>query len=247
MALIEEMEKQGNFLFRYRSYLPLFILVGGLGVFYFNRTQYPDNQLDEWYKYVCLADGLFGLLIRIYTVGHTPDNTSGRNTSAGQVADELNQTGIYSAVRHPLYLGNFLMWLSIGMLTESLWFCMAFVFMYWVYYERIMFAEEAFLRNKFKEKYLDWASKVPAFVPSFSSWKSSKYSFSWKKVLKREKNGVFALFTLFFMFEIFENYLKTNEFVLEKSFWFYGFIGSGIFYFIFKALKNTKMMQEKGR
>lgn len=247
MALIEEMEEQGNFLFRYRSYIPLVILVGGLAVFYYNTTQYPDNQLGEWYKYICLGVGLLGLLVRVYTVGHTPANTSGRNTAAGQVADELNQTGIYSTVRHPLYLGNFLMWLGVGMLTENTWFVVAFTFMYWVYYERIMFAEEAFLRRKFGEKYTSWAAVTPAFVPSFGNWKSPKYSFSWKKVLKKEKNGLSALFSLFFIFEILENYLKTNEFVFEKSFWFYGFIGSTIFYIIFKALKNTKMMEEEGR
>lgn len=247
MALIEEMEEQGNFLFRYRSYIPLVILVGGLAVFYYNITQYPDNQLGEWYKYICLSVGLLGLLVRVYTVGHTPANTSGRNTAAGQVADELNQTGIYSTVRHPLYLGNFLMWLGVGMLTENTWFVVAFTFMYWVYYERIMFAEEAFLRRKFGEEYTSWAAVTPAFVPSFGNWKSPKYSFSWKKVLKKEKNGLSALFSLFFIFEILENYLKTNEFVFEKSFWFYAFIGSTIFYIIFKALKNTKMMEEEGR
>ena len=33
-------------------------------------------------------------------------NTSGRNTH-DQVADSLNTSGIYSIVRHPLYVGNF--------------------------------------------------------------------------------------------------------------------------------------------
>jgi hypothetical protein len=33
MALQEEMEKQGNFLFKYRGYLPLIIVAIGLAVF----------------------------------------------------------------------------------------------------------------------------------------------------------------------------------------------------------------------
>jgi len=33
MALQEEMEKQGNFLFKYRGYLPLIIVAVGLAVF----------------------------------------------------------------------------------------------------------------------------------------------------------------------------------------------------------------------
>jgi len=82
-----------------------------------------------------------GLFIRAYAVGHTPANTSGRNTKE-QLADELNTTGIYSMVRHPLYLGNFFMWLGAAVLTKNGWFIVAFILLYWIYYERIMFAEE---------------------------------------------------------------------------------------------------------
>jgi len=100
---------------------------------------------------------LCGLAIRVYTVGHTPANTSGRNT-AGQLAESLNTTGIYSLVRHPLYLGNFFMWLGVALLIANFWFVIAFVFAYWIYYERIMFAEEQFLRTKFGPTYVEWAN-----------------------------------------------------------------------------------------
>ena len=63
----------------------------------------------------------FGLGIRVFTVGFTPKNTSGRNT-AEQIADVLNTSGIYSMVRHPLYVGNFFMWLGIGLLTQNPYF-----------------------------------------------------------------------------------------------------------------------------
>lgn len=248
MALIEEMEDQGNFLFKYRSNLPLVILVLGLGVFVYNKITGVESYGDS-YWFVCLAVGLAGLLVRIYTVGHTPANTSGRNTDQGQLADELNTTGIYSTVRHPLYLGNFLMWLGVGMLAENTWFIVAFTFMYWVYYERIMFAEEAFLRRKFDNIYLDWAAQTPAFIPSLKKFKSAKYPFSIKKVLKKEKNGVAALFGLFWIFEVVGNYLENGETIeIEKSFWFYAFVASTIFYFIFKIIKSkTTMLDEEGR
>ncbi|MGB8874133.1 MAG: hypothetical protein WCC75_12145, partial [Desulfobaccales bacterium] len=45
--------------------------------------------------------------------GLPPRGTSGRNTQ-GQVAETLNTTGIYSLVRNPLYLGNFLIWLGLS-------------------------------------------------------------------------------------------------------------------------------------
>ena len=142
MALQEEMESQGNFLFKHRGTFPIIILV--IGFFIFLQTKMNSEILsnetliqENIYQYVCLFISLFGLIIRIYTVGHTPANTSGRNTS-GQLADVLNSTGIYSIVRHPLYLGNFFMWLGVAMLTFNFWFIIAFIFIYWVYYERII-------------------------------------------------------------------------------------------------------------
>jgi protein-S-isoprenylcysteine O-methyltransferase Ste14 len=248
MALIEELESQGNVLFKYRSYIPLVFLLSGLGVFVYkvNNMTYPE--LSFYYWLICLCVGLLGLLVRIYAVGHTPANTSGRNTADGQIADELNQTGIYSIVRHPLYLGNFLMWLAVGMLTADLWYIVAFTFMYWVYYERIMFAEEAFLRRKFGETYLTWAEDKPAFIPKLQSPTLPKYPFSIKKILKKEKNGVAAMFGLFYLFEVVGEYVKWGEFSFKPTFWFWGFAISTVLYLILKVIKRTTtILEEEGR
>ncbi len=113
MSLQEELEKQGIWLFRYRGTLPLIVLL--IGTILYLRTEiYPETFFLEetpyeiYFEMLCLLVSLFGLAIRVYTVGYTPRNTSGRNIKK-QVADKLNTTGIYSIVRHPLYLGNFFM------------------------------------------------------------------------------------------------------------------------------------------
>jgi len=248
--LQKELKKQGNFLFQYRGLLPLIILFVGLGVFVFTRLEYGNQPSFFWtdsYMYICFAVAMFGQLIRVLTVGYTPDNTSGRNTHA-QVADEVNRTGIYSTVRHPLYVGNFFMWLGVAGLTGNMWFLMAFVFIYWVYYERIMFAEEKFLARKFGKLYKQWAKRTPAFVPSFKNFEMPRYPFSWKKVLKREKNGINAIFLMFFVFDFIGNSLKAGKIVLEQNFWFYAMIISFTIYFILKFIKRmTSLLDEEGR
>lgn len=251
MALQEEFEKQGIWLFRYRSYLPLLVLIIGIAIFaqtkLYNKSSVINN--DSWehlFEYICLLISLIGLFIRIYTVGHTPQNTSGRNTSAGQVADTLNTTGMYSIVRHPLYLGNFLMWLGIALLTGNIWFTVAFCFLYWLYYERIMFAEEQFLRKKFEGEYLKWAEIAPPVIPNFKNFQKPNICFSWKKVLKKEKNGLFALFLIFTLFDVLGEVIER-----ERNF-NYGLILfcllTGVSYIVLKYLKmKTTILNEINR
>lgn len=153
------------------------------------------------YECFCLAVSLSGFAVRVYTVGHTPGGTSGRNTKL-QVADTINTTGIYSVVRHPLYLGNVLMYFGIALLTCNVGFVVASVLLFFLYYERIMYAEESFLRRKFGEAFSSWASATPAIFPCLSMFRPSHLPFSWKKVMKKEKNGLAALLLVFALFDI---------------------------------------------
>jgi len=246
MAFQEELRKQGDFLFKYRSFLPIIILLVGLAVFVFSVLGRIENS-DIWtfraYPYICLAVSILGLIVRIVTVGFTPKNTSGRNTKTGQVADELNTSGIYSTLRHPLYLGNFFMWLGVAMLTQNTWFIVAFVLFYMVYYERIMYAEEAFLRIKFGQAYLDWAEHTPAIIPSFRSRKKAKYPFSILKVLKREKNGLWAVFLLFWIFDMTGHMISEGIAMPNVTFWLYGAVASTLFYLIIKLLDKLKVLR----
>jgi len=211
------------------------------GTFWLEETPY-----EVYYEYLCLAISLLGLVIRIITVGYTPGNTSGRNVK-NQLADSLNTTGMYSIVRHPLYLGNFFMWLGPAMLTGNFWFIISFCLFFRIYYERIMLAEELFLRDKFGSAYLDWAAKRPPFMPR---WKAKfvrpALPFSWKKVLKKEKNGLAAIFIIFFVFdalgELIENKFEINWFI------FISCIVTCIGYLILKYLKKyTHVLDEEGR
>jgi protein-S-isoprenylcysteine O-methyltransferase Ste14 len=101
MALREEMEASGRWLFRWRSYLPLCMVVLFLVALRSFHYPYESHLLDEIWEMVCLGISLFGLGVRILTLGSVPSGTSGRNTR-NQLANVLNTTGMYSIVRHPL-------------------------------------------------------------------------------------------------------------------------------------------------
>lgn len=245
MALKEELEKQGNWLFKYRSILPVGILFVGLVVFIETNLQQTITDCTVYYEFFCLLVSLTGLGIRIYTVGHTPKNTSGRNTAEGQVADTLNTTGIYSVVRNPLYLGNFFMWLGPALLTESIWFIMSFVLFYWIYYERIVYAEEQFLERKFGTVYKEWADKVPVFIPKLEMFTTSSLSFSIKKVIKKEKNGLFAVFLIFMVFDLVGELIKRHTHY--NILFVIGCLLTMVTYIVLKIIKKRTSYLENNR
>ena len=161
MPLIEELNQQGNRLFKHRSKLPIPFAIFGMDLYLFTAKSSESNLVFEVF---CLSVGLFGQIIRAITLGYTPKGTSGRNTN-GQVAEQLNTKGMYSIMRNPLYLGNFFMWFAVVLFVNIHWFSMFYIMCFWMYYERIIFAEENFLLNKYGEPYINWASSTPIFLP----------------------------------------------------------------------------------
>jgi protein-S-isoprenylcysteine O-methyltransferase Ste14 len=195
--LVKELESQGNTLFKYRGQLPVVLLLAGLVIYYLAGA---EIAVPYW-TYISFAVVLLGQFIRIYAIGHASRNTSGRNTQQ-QVADAVNTKGAYSIVRHPLYVGNFFMWLGSAMLSQNIPFIVIFILIFWLFYERVMIAEEQYLVKKFGSLYSDWAAKVPPFIPRFSNWQPNEFLFSWKVILKREDTPVLNITLVFFLFEL---------------------------------------------
>ena len=115
---------------------------------------YPfgSHKADILLEVTCFLTALTGLAIRIYTVSRAPKGTSGRTTRQAKTS-ELNTTGMYSIVRHLLYLGNLLIWAAITLFLHATVFTLACVALFIVYYERIILSEEAFLKRKFGRTY----------------------------------------------------------------------------------------------
>jgi len=245
MALVHEFESSGNWLFRRRSWLPVFMIVAGVLMMYTGNRQAIIFDLRD--EMIFLGVCLLGQMIRVITVAYAPRNTSGRNTVAGQLADELNTTGIYSLVRHPLYVGNFFMWLGPVLFLRSVTFTIVFALLYWLYYERIMFAEEQFLRRKFGEKYDKWSEKVAPFIPFSIKYTPSGMSFSIRNVLKREYNSFVNIFVIFFILDIFRNLFLTGSFNVTEI-WLYLTTGAVFVWALVRAIhKATRWLEVEGR
>jgi len=209
-----------------------------------NRQAILFDMRDE---IIFLGVSVFGLLIRALTVGFTPKNTSGRNTVNGQVADELNVTGIYSLLRHPLYLGNFFMWLGPVLFLRSVEAALLFLLIYWLYYERIMFAEEQFLRSKFGDIYDKWSEKVSSIIPYSFNYIRPSLPFSVRIVLKKEYNSFVNIFVIFTILDLFRNYFLSERIYLTGM-WIWLFVSAGVIWIALRTIeKRTHWLDVEGR
>jgi len=238
LALIDSFEKSGNFLFRYRGHLPLILIILSIPVAFL--TPYNKLHKIEYFQFSIFVGAFIfialGHFIRILTVGRRFMQSSGRNRSH-QVANNLNTKGIYSIVRHPLYLGNGFIWLGLTCFLENLWFSIIFILVFWIYYERIMFAEEQFLSRKFGDDYCKWANQVPAFIPDFKNYQSSANLFSWRIVLKNEYPGwISTATTLLFIFVLKSSVVESKFHFTQTDFIFAGIIL--VFGITFKFIKK---------
>ena len=207
MALVNSWEKQGNFLLKYRGQFPVILFVLSVPFLYF--TELINESSIVYWNYTAVLVSFVGFLIRFYTIGTTPKGTSGRNTKE-QIADYLNSTGIYSLVRHPLYLGNYLIWIGIAIFTYNIYFIIIVSLLFWIYYERIMFAEERFLEKKFGDEYLNWSNGIAAFIPSFTNFTKTIIPLSLKSILRREYAGLLATVIGFAFIDVVRLYFTTG-------------------------------------
>jgi len=214
MRLSEHWTSTGDALFRRRSWLPLLLLPLFLASFLGQRYLFGSHTAGLLWEIGCFLIAVAGIALRVFTTGTSPRGTSGRNTRA-QKASELNTTGPYSIVRHPLYLANFLVALGLSLFPRT-WFLPIIVSLATLlYYERIAAREEEFLDASFGAAFRRWAETVPATIPSFKAWTPPAQPFDWRRALDREFYVISEVAVAFLFLDIMEDYAAHGHFELD--------------------------------
>ena len=130
--------------------------------------------------YIGLLIAVLGQAWRIYAAGVIYKNK------------QLATTGAYSLVRHPLYLGNFLILggfaLACGQWVVIL-IAIAFV---WFYYPAAVRYEDSKLARIFGDAWHSWSKDVPAVFPRHFRWRSNTDA-EWNGRQSLLRNGEFII------------------------------------------------------
>ncbi len=156
-ATISEAERSqsariGSVLFRHRGWLPVpflfipLVLAGRMGVW-------------NWViGFVLIA---IGEAIRLAGVAAAGTVTRRRS----RTVQRLVTYGIFSWMRNPLYVGNFLIWIGFTVISGVLWFIPVAIVLFAIEYTLIVRYEEGVLESIFGAEYLAYKSRIPRWIP----------------------------------------------------------------------------------
>ncbi len=152
--IFEVMKKLRQQLFTLRSYTPIpFLLV---------MMVFAHPTLMTVTAGVVLV--AFGESMRFWGVAYAGSLT---RVTGSVGAPEVIVAGPFAYVRNPLYVGNMLTYIGVGVMSNALfpWLVSAAVVYFAFQYSQIVFAEEEFLVNEFGSGYVEYKKNVPRFIP----------------------------------------------------------------------------------
>lgn len=152
-----DFRKIGDIFFKYRSYTPLPLVF--MMVLFIKPT--TTSVLAG------LAIAICGELIRLWAVSYAGSET---RVTSGVGGTYLVTQGPYAIVRNPLYWGNILIYLGMGVMSNALFpYLQIFALFYFLFqYYCIILTEEDFLRGKFQGVFEKYCATVNRFFPSFN-------------------------------------------------------------------------------
>ena len=131
-------------------------------------------------------------------------------------AEKLVTEGVFNHCRNPLYVGNILMLLGVGILANSLIYVGILIPLFLFIYQAIVLAEENFLRNKFGEQFDAYCRRVNRWVPDVRGFGPTfkGMHFNAARWIAKEHNTQFVwllgiLFILMFMYPQLTHYDET--------------------------------------
>lgn len=178
----------GNFFFKYRNwvFIPLYLAL------FLPSPPLLTAEYRYWLLFLGLAITITGQTLRAATIGLAYIERGGRNKQV--YASRLVTEGIFKHCRNPLYVGNILMLLGVGVLANSWLYLLLFMPAFLFIYQSIVLAEESFLRSKFGEEFDQYCQSTHRWLPVLTGIQEtfSSMEFNWRRYLIKEYNTLYV-------------------------------------------------------
>lgn len=179
------MVRIGNFFFHWRNVLfPLAYLL----------LLVPSPRLFHS-PYLAAGIGfsiaLLGQASRAITIGFEYIIRGGKHRRV--YAERLVQGGMFAHSRNPLYLGNYLIVMGVGITSNSVVFLSCVVPLFAFCYAAIIAAEENYLQEKFGDEFRQYCARVNRIIPNLAGFSKSVegMSFNWRRLITAEYGSTF--------------------------------------------------------
>jgi len=123
-----------------------------------------------------LTMAVFGQVFRIYAAGFIHKNK------------QLASTGAYALVRHPLYLGNFLILIGFALAANNIYVWIGVVVFFLIWYPAAISYEDSKLESIFEDEWRAWSKNIRAIIPGKFKWADLKAE-GWDTYQSLIRNG----------------------------------------------------------
>jgi protein-S-isoprenylcysteine O-methyltransferase Ste14 len=127
---------------------------------------------------------VLGLMLRFWAngyVGHMKVNWTQKWRNDPKIG-RLITAGPYAYVRHPLYLGTFLLGAGICVIVGHVWLSLVALLFFLVVYRRKMAQEEALIRDELGTAYVIYHASVPQWLPAWRRYPNRQGQWSWQGI-----------------------------------------------------------------
>ncbi len=195
----------GQWFFRYRNAVfPLIFVVSPIVLLRPRILGSP--AIDRLLVTLGVAIALAGEGVRLLTIGLDYIERGGKNKRGW--ASRLVQGGIYAHTRNPMYLGNFLIAVGMGMASGAPQAYFILIPLFAFIYQSIMVAEEAYLERTFGAEYADYCRRVPRMLPSLKGLGQTFASttYDWRRAIRKELSTITGLLIALICWPIWRTY-----------------------------------------
>jgi protein-S-isoprenylcysteine O-methyltransferase Ste14 len=183
----DALTRLGGWLFKQRTWLPLPIALALLLIPGSADAPFPSTS-PIWAGVPIVAAGE---LLRLWAVHHIGVISRTRSDRLGPLID----SGPFSIVRNPLYLGNILLWVGFAVSARLLWLVPLVVLLLAFEYHAIVRWEEQLLTARIGAAYGDYTRRVPRWLPAWRApaQVADAARFSWRDTLFSERGTLIAI------------------------------------------------------